>query len=165
MKLDAAARQRARWVDASPEGFGRVDPKKGFAAEVRLQILKSTSPTRGIDFEAYLGDGTISGSRYFFSITATGVHWYDDGPERVADGLDNRSAPHTYRLSVRSDGVAQLYRDGRLLAVRPPARAVDPMLKTTGPYLQWGEGAGGSEADALVHHVAYDLDGPSQPAE
>ena len=165
MKLDAAARQRARWVDMSPKGFGRVDAKKGFAAEMRLQILKSTSPTRGIDFEAYLGDGTASGSRYFFSVTPTGVYWYDNGPERLTEGLDNHSAPHTFRLSVRADGVAQIYRDGRLLGVRPPAHVVDPLLKATGAYLQWGEGAGGSEADALIHHVAHDLDGPSQPAE
>jgi len=42
--------------------------------------------------------------------------------------------------------------------------AADPLLKPKGPYFQWGEGAGASEADALVAHVAYDLTGPYQPA-
>jgi hypothetical protein len=37
------------------------------------------------------------------------------------------------------------------------------MLKVSGPYLQWGEGAGGSEADAHVAFIAWDLSGPAQP--
>jgi len=163
MKLDAGKGQRARWVDASAKGFGAVDAKTGFAAEIRMQVLKSTSPSRGIDLEAYLGEGTRSGRRYFISITRTGVYWYGDRPEPLAERLDNHTAMHTWRLAVRPDGAVQIYRDGRLLGLRPPARNVDPLLKVKGPYLQWGEGAGGSEADALIAHIAHDLAGPSQP--
>ncbi|MFP4055800.1 MAG: SUMF1/EgtB/PvdO family nonheme iron enzyme [Candidatus Brocadiia bacterium] len=163
MRVDTGPGQRARWVDDSPEGFGRARREAGFAAEIRLQVLKSTHRQRGIDFEAYAGDGSPRGRRYFISITTSGVYWYDHGPQELAEGLDNRSAPHTWRLSVRPDGIVQVYRDGELLAVRQPARQVDPLLRTSRPYLQWGEGAGGSEADALVRHVAYDLGGPSQP--
>ena len=31
-------------------------------------------------------------------------------------------------------------------------------------YLQWGDGAGASETDAIIEHVAYDLTGPFAPA-
>ena len=164
MKIDAGARQRARWVDASVEGFGAVDAKKGFAVEIALQVLKSTSGRRGIDFEAYVGDGSASGRRYFLTITRSAVLWSGDGGfEPLASRDDNHNSMHTFRISVRGDGTAQVYRDGALLGVREPSRAADPLLKAKGSYLQWGEGAGGSEADAVVEHVAYDLTGPSQP--
>ena len=51
------------------------------------------------------------------------------------------------------------HRDGELLGVRPASHSVDHMLSPHGPYLQWGEGAGSSEADALIGYVAYDLGG------
>ena len=90
--------------------------------------------------------------------------WYGLRREAVAKGLDNRAAPHVYRLSVREDGVVQIYRDAKLLAVRNPTRQRDALTRTDGAYLQWGEGAGGSEADALVQHVAFDLTGAHEPA-
>ena len=165
MAIDAGAGQRARWADVSKEGFGGVDAAKGFAAEIGMQVVKSTARTRGIDFEAYVGDGSPRGRRYFITVTRTGVYWHDGRRfEALAEGLDNHSALHAYRLAVRPDGVAQVYRDGKLLAVRTAAAAVDSMLEPRGPYLQWGEGAGGSEADARVAHVAWDLGGASQPA-
>jgi formylglycine-generating enzyme required for sulfatase activity len=154
MTLDAGRNQRARWVDDSPDGFGRVDAAKGFTVEMRLQVLKSTSASRGIDLEASAG-----GRRYFITITRTAALWHDGGFTVLADGLDNHSAAHTYRISVRRDGVAQVTRDGKPLGMRRPGSGTDPLLKARGAYLQWGEGAGGSEADARVEHVAYDLNG------
>ena len=163
MKIDAGRGQRARWADLSKEGFASVDPKLGFTAGIRMQVVKSTAGNRGIDFEAYVGDGSARGRRYFLTVTRTGLYWHDDGFRALAEGLDNHSAMHSYRISVRPDGIAQIYRDGTLLGIRPASRAVDAMLTPRGPYLQWGEGAGGSEADALVEHVAYDLSGPWAP--
>jgi len=163
MKIDTGGKQRARWVSDGPDGFGAVDPAKGFTAEIRLQVLKSTSRMRGIDFEAYVGDGSAAGSRYFITITRTAVYWLDHGFTRLAEEVDNHSAMHVYRFAVREDGSVQIYRDDELLSVRPAAHAVDPLLPAHGPYLQWGEGAGASEADALVGHVAYDLTGAYAP--
>jgi hypothetical protein len=121
---------------------------------MRLQVLKSTSGSRGIDLEA-----SAAGRRYFITITPTAVLWHDSGFNVLADGLDNHSAAHTFRISVRRDGIAQVTRDGEPLGVRPAASGIDPLLRARGAYLQWGEGAGASEADARVEHVAYDLNG------
>jgi hypothetical protein len=38
------------------------------------------------------------------------------------------------------------------------------MLDSTGPYLQFGDGAGGSETDMAIEHIAYDLSGAYGPA-
>ena len=154
MKIDTGAEQRVRWKSDGSHGFAGVDAEKGFTVEIKLQVLKSTSEHRGIDFEAHNG----ANGRYFITITATGVYWHDDDFIPLAEGLDNSSAMHIYRMAVREDGVVQIYRDGELLGVRPGAYAAPKE-----PHIQWGEGAIGSEADALVGHVAYDLSGPAQP--
>ena len=163
MRIDTGKGQRARWVSASKGAFGSADRAKGHTAEIRMQVLKSTSRTRGIDLETYVGDGTKRGRRCMVTVTGSGVYWLGGAFAALAEGLDNHSAMHTYRLAVRGDGTAQIYRDGRLLGVRRAAGAVDSMVGAKGPYLQWGEGAGGSEADAKVAHVAYDLGGAFAP--
>ncbi len=76
---------------------------------------------------------------------------------------NNDAAMHTYRLSVRKDGMVQIYRDSKLIAVRRLRQGTDKMAKAKGSYLQWGEGASRSEADALIRHVSYDLGGAYRP--
>ena len=163
MKIDTGRGQRCRWADDSKKGFAVADEAKGFTAEIAVRVLKSTASGRGIDFEAYTGDGSSGGHRYFISVMTERVCWYGDEVEAIAEGMDNHSAVHVYRLAVREDHVAHVYRDEQLLAVRRGVHSADGMLRPRGPYLQWGEGAGGSEADALVAHVAYDLSGPWGP--
>jgi len=160
MKVDTGRNQRARWADTSKNGFGRVNAKRGFTAEIRMQVTKSTSASRGIDFEA-----SVAGRRYFATVTKTAVLWYSRGFSSVAKGLDNAGAMHTYRLSVRKDGAVQIYRDDVLLGVRAPTGGGDSMLDAPGEYLQWGDGGGGSETDAVFSYVAYDPGGAYQPAE
>jgi hypothetical protein len=166
MKIATGANQRCRWADDFPDrdGFARVDASKGYTAEIKLQVLRSTAKDRGIDFETCTGDGTATGSRCFVTITRTGVYWSGEaGVEALTEDLDNHSAMHTYRLAVREDGIVQVYRDGELLGFRRVPNGVDPLFKPRGSYLQWGEGAGASEAEALVAQVAYDLAGAYQP--
>jgi len=160
MKIDTGARQRARWADTSADGFGRVDIKKGFTAEIRMKVLKTTSPSRGVDLEAYL-----PGRRYFITVTTTAVLRHNRGFKTLVRNLDNAATMHTYRLSVRADGAMQVYRDNVLLGTVAPSPGRDPMLKARGPYLQWGDGGGASETDMLIEHVATDLSGPYQPAK
>jgi formylglycine-generating enzyme required for sulfatase activity len=144
------------------EVFGSVDQDKGFAAEIKTQVLKHSGDGRGVDLELYDG----SGSRYAMTITDTAVYWYQglvqssaflpfDGYIRLAEGLDNTNAMHTYRIAVREDRVAQVYRDGELLGVQP-------FLYRTprSPYIYFGAGPA---VEAVVEYVAYDLSGPSQP--
>ncbi|MHC4706344.1 MAG: hypothetical protein ACYS8I_04565, partial [Planctomycetota bacterium] len=139
-----------------------VDPKKGFAAEIRTQVLKRTANQRGVDLELYDG----SGSRYAITITDTGVYWYEGLVQGsamlpfsqytpLAQALNNTDAMHTYRVTVRDDRIAQIYRDGRLLGIRP-----FEYRTPRSPYIYFGAGPG---VEAIVEHVAYDLTGPSQP--
>jgi formylglycine-generating enzyme len=160
MTVDTGRNQRARWADTSIGGFGRADIKKGFTAEIRVRVIKSVSESRGVDFEAF-----VNRRRYFITVTKTAVLLHSGrGFAPIAAKLDNHSASHTYRLSVRSDGGAQIYRDGALLGAIAPASGRDTMLDSTGPYLQFGDGAGGSETDMAIEHIAYDLSGAYGPA-
>ncbi|MHC4478245.1 MAG: SUMF1/EgtB/PvdO family nonheme iron enzyme [Planctomycetota bacterium] len=163
--IDTNDGQRARWANDDPGGFDAADENTGFTAEIKMRVLKSTSGSRGIDFEAYTGDGSASGHRYFVTITTTGLHWHDGSFGAIVEGLDNSSEMHTYRMSVRDDQIVQIYRDLELLDVKAAAHSVDGMLGATGPYFQCGEGAGASEADAEVEYVAFDLSGPYGPKE
>jgi formylglycine-generating enzyme required for sulfatase activity len=142
--------------------FGAVDPKKGFTAEIKTKVLKSSPDQRGVDFELYDG----AGSRYAITITDSAVYWYEGTvmssallPFKqyvpLAQGLDNTDAMHTYRIAVRPDRVAQVYRDDKLLGVKPVEYRTP-----RSPYIYFGAGPG---LEALVQYVAYDLDGPGRP--
>ena len=147
----------------SPDGFASADARKGFSAEIRVQVLSNTDSTRGIDFEAYVGDGAKDGLHHFISITRTGIYCFGRGRQPLAEGLNNHSAMHTYRLAVWPDGTAYIYRDRALITCWPRSRGVDPLIDAHGPYLQWGDGAISDETKARVEHVAYDLAGPFGP--
>jgi hypothetical protein len=73
----------------------------------------------------------------------------------LAEGLDNTDAMHTYRIAVRPDRVAQVYRDNKLLGVKPVEYRTP-----RSPYIYFGAGPG---LEAQVEYVSYDLDGPSRP--
>ena len=158
MRLDTGPGQRCRWMDDGRDGFAAVDEKAGVTAEIRLAVTRSTARTRGIDFE--IGIDRRQAKRYFITITRTGVYWYDQGFHELAEGLDNAAGPHTFRFSTRADGVVQVYRDGVVLGLREPSQGG---FEGRDSYLQWGEGAGASEADAVIHHVGYDLTGAYAP--
>jgi hypothetical protein len=151
------------WLRSNADhGFAVVEQKKGFTAEIRTQILKSSAARRGVDLELYDG----AGSRYVISIKDSGVYWYEghilgsaflsfEEYTPIVEGLDNTDTMHTYRLAVRADRVTQIYRDGKLVGVRryeyrTPRKA----------YIQFG---GGSGLEGLIDYVAFDLGGPVQP--
>jgi hypothetical protein len=142
--------------------FGAVDQKKGFTAEIKTQVLKRTGNQRGVDLELYDG----AGSRYAITITDTGIYWYKGLVQGsaflpfsqyipLAEGLDNTDRMHTYRLAVREDRVAQIYRDRVLLGVKPFEYRTPRF-----PYIYVGAGQG---VEAVVEYVAYDLNRPSRP--
>ncbi len=151
------------WLRSTSEhGFSGVEGRKGFTAEIRTQLLKTSADTRGVDLELYDG----AGARYTISIKDTGVYWYEGyilgsaflnfaEYTVLADGLNNTDSMHTYRLTVRPDRVVQIYRDGELIGTRryeyrTPRKA----------YMQFGAGAG---TEALIDYVAYDLGGALGP--
>lgn len=164
MRVDAGSSERARWANDSSDSFGVVDDSAGFTAEIKMRVFKSTSSSRGVDFELYIGDGSLPGKRYFIAVTTTGIYWYEGGTFKpVATSLDNSSQMHTYRIAVREDGIVQIYRDEDLLAVRIADFSIDPMINADGSYLQFGDGAGSSEADFDVSYIAFDLSGAFAP--
>jgi len=162
LKINTDASQQFWLRTEETDIFGAADQKRGFTAEIRTQVLKRSANQRGIDLEIYDG----AGSRYVITITDTGIYWYE-GLIRgsallpfsqytpLAEGLDNTDAMHTYRLAVREDRVAQIYRDGKLLGVQRYEYRTPRY-----PYIFIGAGPG---LQALVEYVAYDLNGPSQP--
>jgi len=164
MRIDTGPSQRARWADDSNESFGGDDDGLGLTAEIRMRVTNSTSTDRGVDFELYIGDGALPGKRYFLSVTTNAIYWRGGGNvEQIATGLDNYSQMHTYRLAVRADGIVQIYRDLFLLAVRKPDFGIDPLITAEGSYLQFGDGASGSETDFDLSHIAFDLQGSFDP--
>jgi hypothetical protein len=66
-------------------------------------------------------------------------------------------------LTISRDGLVQIFRDGKRLAVRPAASDADPLARAQGAYIQWGEGAAASEADAIITQVSYDTTGAYRP--
>lgn len=152
--------QRARWVG---EGAGPLPmipgASGGFTAEITMQVTRSTAPARGIDFEVFVpGMG-----RAFLTVTQSAVLWNGGGFESLVENVDNSSSPHTYRLVAAPDRQAHVFRDGKGLGVRQLASQGDKMTEAKGGYLQWGEGAGASEADAIVFALGLDLTGAFLP--
>lgn len=162
LKINANDSQQFWLRTEKKQIFGAVDPKKGFTAEIKTQVLRRSPDQRGVDFELYDG----AGSRYAITITDTAVYWYQGTvmssallPFKqyvpLAEDLDNTGAMHTYRIAVREDRVAQVYRDGKLLGAKGYEYRTPRY-----PYIYFGAGAG---LEALVDYVAYDLSGPRQP--
>ena len=161
LKIDAGRSQF--WLRSQPaHPFEAVQQRKGFSAEIRTQIIKTTEGNRGLDLELYDGAGV----RYTLSIKEGGLYWYQgyilgstflafDRYVPVAEGMDNTDGMHTYRLAVRPDRVAQIYRDGKLVGTMP-AEYRTPR----GAYFQFGAGAG---VEAKIDYLAYDLTGAHQP--
>lgn len=154
---------RCRWANDAREGFGAATGERGFSVEVRLQVTRSTSESRGVDLEACAYDKAGRPRRAMLTITPAAVLYNSGRFRTLAAKLDNHSGPRTYRLALREDGVVQIYRDGKLLGTYYTTSARDPLLTGRGSYLQVGEGAGGSEADFRLEYIAYDLGGPFAP--
>jgi hypothetical protein len=125
-----------------------------------MRVTRSTSGSRGIDLETYVP----AVGRAFVTVTTSAIHWYNGGFEPLAQSLDNASAMHAYRLAVDAVGNVLVFRDGQLLGTGRAHPSRDN-VGSPGAYLQWGEGAGASEADAVVDSVAFDLLGAFRPGD
>ncbi|MHC4336922.1 MAG: SUMF1/EgtB/PvdO family nonheme iron enzyme [Planctomycetota bacterium] len=162
LRIDNSRGQGFYFRSDRPDGFAAVEQKKGFTVEIKTQVLKSSTNQRGMDIELYDG----AGSRYAITITNTGIYWYEglvlgsallnfDQFTPVAEGLDNTDKMHTYRIAVREDRVVQIYRDEKLIGVRPTEYRTP-----RDAYIQFGAGRG---LVTVVEYLAYDLGGAYQP--
>jgi formylglycine-generating enzyme required for sulfatase activity len=119
LKIGVDTLTRVRWSNERIEGVEQADAHKGTTAEISVQVNNSNQKNRGFDFEVFVRGGTLTVNHYFLSITPTGVYYlYDKEFVPIAEGLDNSSAMHTYRLAIRDDTAVQIYRDGELLGAR-----------------------------------------------
>lgn len=159
IRIETGPGERVRWVgeDESPLPISSVD--RGYTAEITMQVTRSTSPSRGVDFEVVV---PLVG-RSFLTITPSAVLWVGRKFETLIDKVDNTSAPHTYRVSAAVDGQVHIFRDGKRIAVRRSLSGKDSMARAKAGYIQWGEGAGASEADATVYGLGLDLTGAYLP--
>jgi hypothetical protein len=157
-----AVGKNTSWSNERIRGFEQADAHKGMTAEVSVQVSDSSEQRRGFDFEVTVRGGTLTANHYHLSITATGVYYLYDGEfVKISEGLDNYSAAHVYRLAVRDDTAVQIYRDGKLLAVKPTDLLIGWREPARGSYIKWGIGP--AEAQALVSYVTHDLTGAAQP--
>ena len=162
LHIDTGKGQRVRWVGEPPEHFTGTSSNQGHTIEITMTVTRSTAPARGIDLESYVpGVG-----RAFITVTRSAVFFLTAGGfKKLASGLDNTSMKHTYRLSVLPDGTVHVFRDGKHLGAERTTARPDQMAGAGGAYIQWGEGAGGSEADAVIYAVAYDATTAYRPAK
>jgi len=160
IRITTGANERVRWVGDTMKTFAaRADT--GHTAEITVKVTRSTSNSRGIDFETYVpGVG-----RAFITVTTSSVFWHGGGFDRIAEKLDNASAAHTYRMAVGADGFVHIFRDGKRLAIRSAAAGPDPLARAKGAYIQWGEGARASEANAVITRLGCDTTGAYRPGE
>jgi len=161
LRIGGDGRTLPRWSNERTDGFDSLQLERGFTAEARVQVSGANSLRRGFDLEIYAAGIPLTANHYLLTITPSGVYyWYDRRFVPVAEGLDNAGAPHTYRLAVREDTAAQIYRDGKLLGAQAADLIIDWRQPARGSYLEWGLGTG--KAEALVERIAYDLSGPYQ---
>lgn len=164
INLTTGPNQQIWFRSEEPEIFGKVKYKKGYTAEIKTQIIKTTDGERGIDLEIYNGVG----ARHVMTITEDAIWWFNgvktgsgfisfDQYIPLAQNLDNTDTMHTYRIAVRPDRVAQIYRDNELIGTR-----LYEYRTPRGPYIYFGAGEG---VQALIDYVAFDLKGAFQPTK
>ena len=158
LKIVTKEGQRVRWVGDSQEDFGAA--RGAHTAQITMRVTRCTARSRGIDFETYVP----AVGRSFITVTTSAVLWFDGSFEPLAENLDNASAMHTYRMATDAAGNVLIFRDGELLDTRKAHASRDNISGLKGAYLQWGEGASASEADAIVDAIAFDLGGPYRPS-
>ncbi len=150
----------SRWSNERTDGFEKIDVYKGLTAEVELQVQKSSGDS-GFDFEVFIRAGTLQTNHYRITITTDAVYYlYDRKLIQIAKGLDNSSKMHKYRLSVRKDTAVQIYRDNKLLSVKPIDLLIDWDIPARGSYIEW---ATGENTQALVKQIRCDYSGPYTP--
>lgn len=147
-----------------------LDARRGFTVEVRAYVTRIADATSGFEIEAGVRQPDGGFRRYRVSVFPQRVFTYQNEPAarnswavmtRVLR-TDMDLEPATYRLSVRPDGVAQIYRDRELLGTTTGEVVMTRVAEE--PYLRIGKTTDQGEWAASIHHVGYDLTGGYAPA-
>lgn len=117
-QIALAGERRGRMTSDSPAIFWEakeaVDGANGMTVEAVLQVYRATDAFRGFDLEVglKLSDGRFR--RYLVSTVPMRLMAFQKKEIRLlASNLDNMTGLHAYRLTVRPDGMAQVYFDGK----------------------------------------------------
>lgn len=152
-----------RDLPTDPGGAESVafDPTKGCTVELQLQVVKITTPLSGVELAATLPDREKQLRTYRIAMSPMRLHGFTSNEIAVLGyNLDNTTGYHAYRISVRPDGIAQIYYDGREMGVLAGEPVTD---KTVGPSISWGKRAQGGGMTANVESISFDFNGAFAP--
>jgi sialate O-acetylesterase len=159
-------------LPSSPRFFWVIEPETsndGVTIEMRLHPGRLGEATQGFVLEVNLPqtDGLLR--RYLYSVFPLQIRTFQNVNEgRASRGLETRvllsdmpNETALFRMAIRPDGVAQLYRDGDLVGTTTGLHIEDSA--TSAPYMRIGKTTEGGEWIATLHHVAYDPTGAFAP--
>lgn len=134
----------------------------GVTVEMDVQVLRSSHPDRGISLEVgLLTDGLLS--RYRIDCTPLSVIAHRHDLRYILRDDGDHTDFHRFRLSLRADGVCQVYRDGEAIGLLEPERFPGPDGNTPGSYIAIGKFHPEGDLSAQIASVAFDLTGAYAP--
>jgi len=136
--------------------------ENGVTVEATLQMYRATDPFLGFDIEVGLRKNARQSVRYRISIVPMRLFAFQKNEIRLLESnLDNGTTPHTYRMAIRPDGVAQVYFDGRPVGVFE-GEAVDGEAAAKS-YIRIGKQVETGEFTANLNSAGYDTGGAFSP--
>jgi sialate O-acetylesterase len=138
------------------------DPSAGLTVEARLLPHRMAHATRGFDLEVGLKQRDGKVRCYSLTIFPMRLHAFQRNEVRVlGSNLDNCTKPHSYRLAIRADGVAQVYFDQELKGTL----AGEVMEKDipAASFVRVGKTTTEGEWVAVIDQVACDSNGAFEP--
>lgn len=123
-----------RWSMERMGPFDAVNIENGLTVEVAAE--------GDVDLDLFVRGGPLTANHYAVRASSAG----DAGR-------------HVYRVAVRPDTAAQIYRDGELVSTQPAEVIIDWRQPARGSYLEWKA----RDAGATIDSVAIDLSGPYAP--
>ncbi len=155
-----------RQLPASPELNWTLakefDATAGVTVEARLLPYRIGNPTRGFDLEAVLKQQDGKFRRYSLTIFPMRLHAFQNNEVRVlGSNLDNCTAVHTYRVTIRADGVAQVYFDGELKGTLNGELLEKDIPETS--FVRIGKTTTEGEWVVNLDHVAVENGGAFEP--
>ncbi len=151
--IRTAAGESVSWRQTLP-GVGA-----GITIEAAARVTAVGDAGEGLGLRLAVPRAGGQVARYGISVTRTGVYWYAGVWTPLIEWVDHHTATHRFRLAIRPDGGAQVYRDGELLGVRMPV--IEPG-ESPGPLAEWGIGAADA-CEVAVAQVAVDTSGAYAP--
>jgi sialate O-acetylesterase len=159
-------------LPSSPPFFWSIEPETssdGLTIEMRLHPGRIGEATRGFVIEANLPQADGSLREYIYSVFPLQLRTFQNVNEgRASRGLETRvilsdmpNETALFRMAIRPDGVAQLYRDGDLVGTTTGVHIEGSAASA--PYVRIGKITEGGEWIATLHHVAYDPTGAFAP--